>query len=149
MLARLNTHRAWANHVYLDWLAALTTPDDYCLKMLSHVLRAEEAWLTRLRGGTPENRVWDVSSREELEALRVLNDAALETFVNEEPQALARVLRYTRFDGTPMESTVADILSHVCLHGVHHRAQIAAHATRAGLPKPPSRDFIVFAREHP
>src|SRR5690606_35816678 len=70
--------------------AALTTPDDYCLKMLSHVLRAEEAWLTRLRGGTPENRVWDVSSREELEALRILNDAALETFVNEEPGSGAR-----------------------------------------------------------
>lgn len=151
-LGRLDAHRAWANRLYVEWMAEqvaaspsfLSSPEGaYCLKMLSHVLRAEEAWRTRLRGEVPENKVWSVLPVEDLEPLRAANDAALAAALGGD---LARVLRYTRFDGTPMESTVADILVHVCTHGVYHRGQIAARAAQAGLPKLPGSDYIAFTR---
>jgi uncharacterized damage-inducible protein DinB len=154
-LARLNAHRAWANALHVEWAAAQSTrsasfassPDGaYCLKMLSHVLRAEEAWLTRLRGAVPENKVWIEVPVAEMDALRAANDAGLEAALGEDP---ARVLVYSRFDGTPMESTVADILTHVCTHGMYHRGQVAARAAQAGLPKLPATDFIAFARQFP
>ncbi len=143
MLPRLNAHRAWANRRYAEWLASLPAPDEYCLKMFSHVLRAEEAWLARLRGETPENKVWTFVSPEEIDAFRAALDVGLEEALAGD---LSRVLRYVRFDGTAMESTVADILAHVCTHGMYHRGQIAAHASRSGLPKAPVTDYIAFTR---
>lgn len=145
-LVRLNAHRAWANALYVGWLAEQSSPEEYCLKMLSHVLRAEEAWLARLRGEVPGNLVWSTLPPEGLEPLRVANDAGMEAALDGDPM---RVFRYSRFDGTAMESTAADILTHVCTHGVYHRGQIAAHAARSGLPKVPVTDFIAYARLFP
>lgn len=149
MLERMNAHRAWANRSYAGWLAALPDPDAYVLKMWSHVLRAEEAWLVRLRGGVPENKVWTVSPPDELDALRAANDAGFAEVLAGGPESLSRVLDYVRFDGSAVQSTVADILVHACTHGMYHRGQIAAHAARANLPKVPSSDYIAFAREFP
>jgi len=149
MLARLNAHRAWANRLTVEWALAHAASDEYSLKMLSHVLRAEEAWLVRLRGALPENKIWVAVPPGELDALRAANDAGLTAAVEADVTQPGRMYRYTRFDGTPMESSVADILAHVFLHGIHHRAQIAANASRMGLPKLPVTDFIAFAREFP
>jgi uncharacterized damage-inducible protein DinB len=149
MLERLNDHRAWANRLCDGWLTAHAPSDDYCLKMLSHVLRAEDVWLDRLRGGVPANTIWNVLAAEELAPLRAANDAGLAAVLAGDPALMTRVFRYSRFDGTPMESTGADIVTHVCMHGAYHRAQIAAHAARTGLPKLPVTDFIAWAREFP
>lgn len=143
MLPRLNAHRAWANRLYVEWLTGLGEAEDYCLKMLSHVLRAEEAWIVRLRGEVPENKVWTVLSPAEMEPLRTANDAGMEAALSGD---LSRSLRYHRFDGTASESTVADIAMHICTHGAYHRGQVAAQAARLGLPKVPPSDFILFAR---
>lgn len=149
MLARLNDHRAWANRLYTDWLAAHAPSDDFCLKLMSHVLRAEETWLIRLEGGVPENRIWSVLPADEFTALREANDAGMQAVLSGDPSLAAQVFRYNRLDGTPMESTGADIITHVCMHGMYHRAQIAAYAARTGLTKLPTTDFIAWAREYP
>jgi uncharacterized damage-inducible protein DinB len=149
MLERLNAHRAWANGQYAEWMASLPSVDDYCLKMFSHVLRAEEAWLARLRGEVAENRIWSLVPVEAMTAMRAAHDSGLEEALKGD---LARVFRYNRFDGTPMESTAADILTHVCTHGMYHRAQIAARAAQAPPPGPakvPGTDFIAFSRLFP
>ncbi len=146
MLDRLNAHRAWANRLYVEWMAAMAVPDEYVLKMFSHVLRAEETWLVRLQGGIPENRIWTLVPPGEIDALRAANDGGMEEALAGD---VSRVLRYDRFDGTPMESTAADVLTHVCTHGMYHRGQIASHAARVGSPKAPVTDFIAFTKLFP
>lgn len=145
MIDRLSAHRGWANRRYLEWLAAHAAADAYCVKMLSHVIRSEAAWLTRLRGGTPEPVIWIPLPPAELEPLRAANEAGWSAALAGD---LARRLAYRRFDGTETESSVEEVVMHVCTHGMYHRGQIAAHAARAGFPRVPSTDFIVFARLH-
>jgi uncharacterized damage-inducible protein DinB len=146
MLDRLNAHRAWANGLYVEWIRMPEAREEYCVKMLSHVLRAEEAWLVRLRGEIPENKIWTLVSPDEMDSLRIANDAGWKTALAGAWGGMERVMRYRRFDGTEMESSIGDIASHVFMHGMYHRGQIAARAAQAGLPKVPGSDFIVFAR---
>lgn len=159
MLERLNAHRAWANSLYLDWcldwhrhlpgapgagpaVPPEGSPQEYCVKLLSHVVRTEFVWLARLRGEAPGPVIWDTLPPRELEPLAAQNDGAWLAVVDSD---LARVLRYRRFNGDPCESTVGDIALHACLHGTYHRAQMAARAVRDGMPKAPVTDYIAFA----
>lgn len=162
MLQRLNAHRAWANRLYLDWcldwhrnlteapdtVRALPvvpvegSPEEYCVKLLSHVIRTEFVWLARLRGEAPGPVIWQTLPPRELDALSAQNDRAWLEIVDSDP---ARLLHYRRFNGDPCESTVSDIALHACQHGTYHRAQIAARAVQDGLPKPPVTDYIAFA----
>jgi hypothetical protein len=162
MLDRLNAHRAWANRLYLGWCLdwyphppgspdadrslpvapAEGSPEEYCVKLLSHVIRTEFVWLARLRGEVPGPVIWDTLPPRELEVLSAQYDAAWLEVVESD---LTRVLHYRRFNGDPCESTVGDIALHACLHGTYHRAQMAARAVRDGLPKPPVTDYIAFA----
>lgn len=141
MLKRLHAHRAWANQRIIDWYLALPQPDEYCLKMLSHILLAEETWLRRMRGEAGRE-VWQLLVVEELNTLREINDAGWRDALQTD---LSRVVRYRRLNDVESESSLGDIATHVCTHGVYHRGQIAAQATRKGWHCPPS-DFIVFAR---
>ena len=53
---------------------------------------------------------------------------------------------YRNSRGEHWTSTVADILTHVTLHGAYHRAQIAAAVREAG-GEPAYTDFIHAARQ--
>ena len=57
----------------------------------------------------------------------------------------AREVRYTNSAGDSFANSVGDILTHVAMHGVHHRGQIAA-SLRANGAEPPALDYIRFAR---
>ena len=144
MLKRLHAHREWANQRILDWVSALPHSDEYFLKMLSHILLAEETWLRRMRGEVARE-VWQILPMEELNGLRESNDAGWREVLQTD---LSRNLKYRRFDNVEAESIVSDLAIHVCTHGVYHRGQIAAHAATLGLHCPPT-DFIVFARLTP
>ena len=153
-LSRLNAHRAWANRLYVEWAVAqasspsfrASSDGEYCLKMFSHVLRVEAVWLMRLAGGVPENRIWESVPHENMESLRAANDSGLESALLGD---LSRVARYESFGGVAMETSVADILTHACTHGMYHRGQVASRAAQAGLPNVPGTDFIVFSRLFP
>jgi uncharacterized damage-inducible protein DinB len=56
------------------------------------------------------------------------------------------ILKYRLLNGNPMETRVGDILIHMATHAIHHRAQIASWSVAAGH-KPPSLDYILYARE--
>ena len=146
MLARLNDHRAWANGLFLDWLAAHAASDAYCLKLMSHVIRTEACWLERVRGETARPVIWDALPAEELESLRRDNDVRLKTGLQGD---LGRIVGYRRFNGDACETSVSDILTHACMHGMYHRGQVAAHAAHAGLPGMPATDFLLYALAHP
>ncbi|HLU69566.1 MAG TPA: DinB family protein [Fibrobacteria bacterium] len=154
MLERQNAHRAWANDLALGWYRGLpggahpaeASAEALCLKLLSHVIRTETCWLDRLRGETPAAVIWDTLPADELEVLRRENDERFEAVLRGD---LGRVVRYRRFNGDACETSVSDIVSHACMHGMYHRGQVAAHAARAGLPGVPATDFLLYALANP
>ena len=141
MLERLHAHREWANQRVFDWILALPEPDEYCLKMFSHILLAEDNVLRRMHGEIPHDS-WQQLTAEELKSLGEASNAA---WRKELQTDLSRVIRYRLLDGTETESVAADLATHICTHGVYHRGQIAARAAHMGLHCPPT-DFIVFSR---
>ena len=151
-LERLNAHRNWANGLYVDWYLrleeGLPEGDAYCLKMLTHILLAEEAWLGRIRGTSYRNTWGPPLSSLELGSLPTMRQAAWEEILAGSAGALTEVIHYKRFDGTPDSSALVDIVTHACTHGMYHRGQIAAYAARTFPegPKIPPTDFIVFSR---
>ena len=147
MLERLHAHREWANQRILDWVFALPHPDEYFLKMLSHILMAEGVWLCRIRGESNPDfsrklLAWETLSVEELKSRSAASNAGWQEVLQSD---VSRTVRYFRFTGEACDSVVSDMATHVCTHGVYHRGQIAAHAARLGLKCPPT-DFIVFSR---
>ena len=140
MLERLHAHREWANRLLIEWYLGLPQPEEYCLKMLSHILLAEKTWLLRLEA-KPTPEVWEPLPAGELKPLSEANNEEWRKVLRMD---LSRTFRYRRQTGES-ESTLADIATHVCTHGVYHRGQVAAQAARIGLHCPPT-DFIVFSR---
>ncbi len=141
MLERLHAHREWANQRILGWFFALPQPEEYCLKMLSHILLAEANVLRRIRGEIP-GESWLRLAPEELNSLGEANNAEWREVLKSD---LSRKIRYRLLDGTDTESLASDMATHICTHGVYHRGQIAAQAARVGLKCPPT-DFIMFSR---
>lgn len=150
-------YQIWANQVLFDSLARLH-PDalvsreglffDTIHHTTDHMLVVLQLWKLRLRGesATPDfGRVhqpdWSELKHALQHELRQLRHW-LESLP--EAQFMARV-RYARISGEQQEARLADILTHLMTHFVHHRGQISAVATRLGAPAP-EMDFIYFVR---
>lgn len=61
---------------------------------------------------------------------------------------LQHEVEYHTSNGATFRNSVADILTHVALHGSYHRGQIALVTREAG-PTPVPTDYIVRARTAP
>ena len=146
ILNRLVEHMTWADAQVLSKLR--TAPEDTAaLKWYAHVLAAERIWLLRLHGQDwTTQRVWPSLSLDECAALAQQNSAQLAQFVTRlKDDELSKPMQYTNSTGDTFTNTVSDMLTHVALHGVHHRGQIAASLRANGID-PPALDFIRFAR---
>jgi uncharacterized damage-inducible protein DinB len=115
--------------------------------MLSHILSAENIWMTRLRGqdssGIPVfeefsleecARMSDELHREYLAYIDSLTESDLDTLVS-----------YKNTKGAAFQTSIKDILTHVGLHGVYHRGQIAFLVRQGGGTAAPT-DYIIFTR---
>lgn len=145
-LVDLHAHRDWANRQVVAWWLALPTPEAAPLRLLSHILRAEAVWLDRLEGSSPKGDIWEPLSVSELEQWPKRHRQRLDALlVGAKALDRSRKISYRRLNGESMENNVADILTHMATHGVHHRAQISSWAAANGH-KPPMLDYILFAR---
>jgi uncharacterized damage-inducible protein DinB len=142
---RLLEHMFWADTAVLELLSADDDPS--AGRLFAHLLAAERIWLLRLRGKDSTSQpVWpdlDVNGMRLLaqsnadEYARFLADLAEDGLQEEVAYATSR--------GAQFRNTVADIITHVALHGSYHRGQVAAAVRRAG-GDPVNTDFINFAR---
>lgn len=144
--ARLLRYDAWAN---AETLASLRTerPPAKAVRWMAHIVGAGEIWHARLRDEPPTMAVWPDLDLDACAAgvarlaerwpryLDTLADGDLQDGVG-----------YRNSRGESWTSTVADILTHVTLHGAYHRAQIAAAVREAG-GEPAYTDFIHAARQ--
>lgn len=148
-LERLFQHVAWADGRVLRLLSDLP-PDAQpeARHLFSHVLAAERVWLLRLQGEDSSTQpVWPILANEEMEGLARENLEGFARILDESgDEGLAVEVAYTNTQGTAYRTAVADILTHVALHGAYHRGQVAM-AIRAAGGTPANTDFITFVRE--
>lgn len=146
-LSRLVEHLAWADGAVIDSLKSQKKLPARVMEILSHVMAAEEVWISRIRndrrGALP---VWADLSLADCEELHLRNAEAFRKLVGPGNQeSLQRIISYVNSKGERFESTLEDVLLQVCTHGSYHRGQIAA-LVRAGGGIPVNTDFITYAR---
>lgn len=145
-LQRQLAYDDWANRETLRSLAGARGESVNALRVLAHVLGAEQLWLGRIGGFAAPAPVWPSYSLAECE--RQIADLARRwkaLFGSLDGAWLAEPVRYVNSKGEPWTSTVVDIVQHVILHSAYHRGQIAA-ALRAGGDAPAYTDFIHCVR---
>lgn len=149
VLRKMLDHLRWADARIVEALrGAATVPSD-ALEMFAHVLGAEHVWLARLSGRAAEVAVWPKLSVEECAELAAANaDELEELFAREDAGTLQRLTHYTNSAGVAFDSTVEDILIHVCMHGQYHRAQVNLLLRHAGA-QPAAVDYIGYVRGTP
>ncbi len=109
--------------------------------LFSHLLAAQIIWMNRVTGITNEVELWPDPSLAEMETLLNENPAKLRTLI---PKA-SQTIRYSNSSGTEFQNSVGEILTHLTIHGQHHRAQIATLLRQSGIT-PPGTDLIFFLR---
>ena len=139
---RLFAFDHWANLVVLDAMEPAVDRVPKALDRLNHILGASRVWLARVTGDPlPLGLKPSFSAaalRRELETTCAEWDLFLET---QSDADLSRVIAYT----DTHRVSLGDILTHVPIHGQHHRGQINADLRDAGIT-PPSIDYIHAAR---
>ena len=146
---RLFAHLGWADQAVTSALRQTATPEKEWLDLFSHILGAEHVWLSRLEGRAPELAVWPSFSVDECAGVAQANLAGyLNLLTRVDPGQLATLIHYRNSAGREFDSTVEDILLHVCLHGSYHRGQIA-RAMRQGGVVPAPTDYIGYIRGVP
>ncbi len=149
LLKRALDHMAWADGAVLEALKASASPDPAALELLGHVLGAEHVWLARLDGRPPTVAVWPKLGVAECTSVLARNrDGLLQSFGTLAPGDLTRTVHYRTSAGDEFDSSIGDILLHVCLHGAYHRGQVAWLLRRGGGVPPPT-DYIGFVRGVP
>ena len=138
-------HMAWADRKLIDLLTASPEAQQVpgVLRLLSHVVAAERVWLLRIRDeNAADAPIWPDWNVDQIAALAAMN---AEQYREALDDGRERVVEYKNSKGTPFSTRLADILTHVALHGSSHRGQIAA-ALRAGGVEPINTDYITYVR---
>ncbi len=144
--ARLLRYDAWANRETLGSLRQ-GVASDKAVRWMGHIVGAGALWLARLKDETPELAVWPELDLDQcadgIDRLAGAWPRYLNTLA---PADLDDGVGYRNSLGEYWTSTVADILTHVAMHGTYHRAQIAAAVREEGAA-PAYTDFIHATRQ--
>jgi uncharacterized damage-inducible protein DinB len=119
--------------------------DPDIFKLISHVINAHLVWISRLQSDSePFNEVWKIYDAKGLTQAEQLSQSRWESFLQSNPDFQSKI-KYQNVQGQAFENTVEDIISHVFMHAMYHRGQIATRLRQSGIA-PMSTDFIGFAR---
>ena len=144
--ATLVKHTAWANTRTLASLQAGTPPED-AVRLFAHLVTTEQIYYYRITGTDPwPQDFWPdfslTTSAEQMEENNALYQIFSETLTE---AALAEPVRYRNSSGMVYHTPRVELLTHLALHGEHHRGQIARIVRLAG-GTPAVTDFISFVR---
>lgn len=113
-------------------------------RLFTHLLAAQELWLSRMERREATLPVWPDPDAELCHTLLRRNREGYRAFL-ENLDDENRECSYTNSRGVPYTSTVGEILDHLLLHGAYHRGQIALKFRSTGVD-PALTDYIAFAR---
>lgn len=159
-LTTLYNYNYWANQRILNSVAAVgpgqfTTPGPAfgsasLRTILVHIVTAEWIWRSRCQEKSSPTTMLDeedfpdlasLLERYQLEEQKMRDYLALLTNSD-----LEQTIHYQTTSGQPMAHKLAYLLHHVVLHGMQHRAEIAANLTDLGH-SPGDIDFIMYLRQ--
>jgi uncharacterized damage-inducible protein DinB len=145
-LNRLYGHLAWADSAAIRTLRAAKSPPAKALELLSHILGAEEVWLSRLERRKAGTAVWPALSVEGCAKLAETNRQGFDAYLARLGEGdLDRTVAYVNSAGRSFESSAWDILLHVAMHGSYHRGQVMLLLRTSGR-EPEATDYIAFVR---
>jgi len=140
-------YELWANR---RTLAAIEAAEDRgpTVRLFAHIVAAQEAWLTRLRGADSSAiAIWPARTLEECKAALEGMNAEIEAYLaGLEEASLSIPVTYSNQTGRSFSHTPLDILTHLGLHSQHHRGQVALQLRQLGQ-EPAVTDFIAYLRE--
>jgi uncharacterized damage-inducible protein DinB len=143
---RLFAYDSWANREVLGSLSA-NGSSPQSLKLMAHIVGAEDVWYSRIHGRKPLLAVWPELSAEDCRNQEQrLRNSWSEYLDKIQPHQLSSAISYKNSKGESWTSNVGDILLHVVMHSAYHRGQIAAD-TRAAGHTPAYTDFILAVRQ--
>lgn len=115
----------------------------------AHLLRVQDMQHGRVQGGHRPRRSVPLEGRGPGSVRRTglgkreaLGNASQAVFAGRPRPGFA----YANSEGTPFETPLRDILTHVANHGTHHRAQIVLVLREAKIAPPPT-DYIFYVRK--
>jgi uncharacterized damage-inducible protein DinB len=147
-LKRLMEHADWANAQLVAALSRQPVADDV-IELFAHVLGAEEVWLSRLEGRKATLAVWPALSVAQLAGTAASTALGWRAYMGRlTPNDMGREVSYVNSAGQAFTSTIADIITHVAMHGSYHRGQVSLRVRRDGGTPTPT-DFIAFVRGSP
>ena len=151
ILASIFDHVAWADARTRDAILTLADESDaraQATRLYAHLAAAEHVWLARLERRAPEHAIWPDLSLDAAVSLAVESVAGLRAIAMRGDGELEHEVEYRNSAGRAFRNRVADVLTHVALHGSYHRGQIASLA-RQGDGTPAITDYIAYVRETP
>lgn len=146
LLLKLLGHMRWADALVADSLEGASTPDREAERLFAHIASVEHLWYCRILERQPDYAVWPSLAPSESRGLAAEQASLFEQLVTEaDDAALARVVHYRNSAGREYQNSITDIITHVAMHGSHHRGQIARQLRASGI-EPPYVDYVQFAR---
>lgn len=146
VLLRMLDHMRWADQCTADAIERADAPNADAVRLFGHVATVAHVWYSRIMGSAPAYAIWPTLSVAESRALAAEHADLFTTLVGRaDAGELDRTVSYRNSAGHPFTNTIGDIVTHLCLHGEHHRGQIARELRAAGQ-EPAVTDFIQFVR---
>lgn len=142
-------HIHWANQRILDVLKTIKPENSQTTRRLfSHILCAEQVWLSRIQGrDSSKLPIWAELEIEECENLILRNEKGFsELLACLSETDLDQQIIYKNSNDQEFQTPLIDILTHVALHGQHHRGQINLQLREKGI-EPVAIDYITFVRQ--
>lgn len=138
----------WANKKLIKSLSGQRINDESVIKLLSHLVLAEQVWMLRLKNGDYKNKnFWMSLSLLECENLSNKNFNEYREYLNSlDENSYSQNVTYTNSKGIEFTNTIADTLTHIAFHSAYHRGQIAKEVRRLNK-EPILTDYIAFVRE--
>lgn len=145
----LFAYERWANERILLALQEPRYADERCLDLFSHIIAAQQTWLSRVLG---QNRYVPLWERHDLMECAQLYRQAAQSWdrylANRTDADFTELIAYRNTKGEAYETALRDILAHLINHDTYHRGQIVEELKiRKLIPTMPVTDYIVFVRE--
>lgn len=151
-LEQLFAFDRWANRQTLEALRGLEAAPEELRDLTWHVFTAQDTWISRIEGSQTLEPpiVWgEDRSIEDLERYLARLEPKTAAFVAAiEDQRLNDEFDYQNTSGVPFTNVVSDVLQHVILHGVEHRAQVMREVGELG-DSPVELEYAWFLRDRP
>jgi uncharacterized damage-inducible protein DinB len=146
VLLDLMRHMDWADSLVADALERALVSDARALGLFAHIASVEHLWYTRIQRTPAAFAVWPDMPLAVSRVVAGEHAALLQRLVGQsDGEALLRVVEYRNSAGRDYCNSVGEIVTHIAMHGSHHRGQIA-QLLRASGQEPPYVDYIQFMR---